>query len=122
MGFLALFLFTAVFPVSGTADIDVEAVRLAAFHNGTDINVVDAEIVLTVSRPVVVLLEGDIKTKALFDGFPYEEWVTRSGDGLLIYYDGPLELTGQKTAGDAVDVLIRYGDDSRAVEAAVERP
>ena len=115
---LAIIFFMAS-PVSGDADLDVEGIRLTAFHDGAGIDIVDAEILLTVSRPVVVLLEGDIKTKPLFDGQPYKKWVTPSGDGLVIHYEGLLELTETKSVGDEIEIVIRHGGSETRIVAEV---
>ena len=105
---VAIIFFTTS-PVSGNADLDVEGIRLTAFHDGAGIDIVDAEILLTVSRHVKVLLEGDVKTKTLFGGALYTAGVERSGDGLIIHYKGLLELTETKSVGDEVEILIRHG-------------
>ena len=117
---VAIIFFTTS-PVSGNADLDVEGIRLTAFHDGAGIDIVDAEILLTVSRPVVVLLEGDVKTKTLFGGALYKAGVERSGDGLIIHYKGLLELTETKSVGDEVNILIRHGGNQMEVVAVVER-
>ena len=122
------FLFALVLPfwvvfwpeAPGKVVIDVDSVRLEAFRDGSGINVVDAEIIIVASQHVPVSLAGDIKTKYLSNGLQYGNWETRSGDGVIIHYEGLLELVNPKSVGDEVNILIRYDESQMEVVAEVE--
>ena len=107
---------------SGKPELDIDSVRIAAFRDGSGINIVDAEIIIAVTQLVPVSLEGDVKTKPLANGFTYGDWATRSGDGIIIRYNGLLQLIEPAAVGDTVNIIVRYGDDSRAMAVVVEGP
>ena len=104
-------------PASGPVDLDVEMVRLVALYDGPDINIVDAEIILTASRNTAVSFEGDVRKEAV-----HRNSVKFLEDGVIIHHQGLLWLTEPKAVGDTVDIIMLYGDDGRAVKAVLERP
>ena len=121
------FLFALVLPfwvvfwpeAPGKVVIDVDSVWLEAFRDGSGINVVDAEIIIVASQHVPISLAGDIKTKRLSNGFQYGNWETRSGDGVIIHYEGLLELTESKSVGDEIEIVIRHGASETRIVAEV---
>ena len=108
----------------GKLELYIDTVRLTAFRDGSGISVVDAEIVIAASKHVPISLAGDVKTKHLSNGWLYGNWETRSGDGVIIHYNGLLQLIEPKAAGDTVNILVLYGNgnDSETARAVVEEP
>ena len=104
-----------VSPASELIDFDVEMVRLVALYDGPDINIVDAEIILTASRNTAVSFEGDVRKEAVS-----RNSVKFLDDGVIIRYQGLLWLTEPRAVGDEVNILIRHGASQTEVVAEIE--
>ena len=113
---------------SGANDIHIAGLRLVAPVPGGAVSSVYAEATISVLYAEEVGLGGDVSDTVLFDGRSVPQdgsgagglAVSASGSGVIIHYSGMLNLTEPKSPGDAVSVIVRYGDQSRSVSAEVE--
>ena len=106
--------------------VDVNDITIRALLDGTDVNTIHLDMIITVSQHMRVSIGGDVDDTDLFDGnTPYdddetpESEVVGQGNGVRITYSGFIGLTDPKAVGDNITILIDYGENTRTVDAEV---
>ena len=106
--------------VADGGTVDIFTLRLVVFvPYGDKTDAAYAEMVMYLPHERDVTVSGDINEMTLFD-YAHADTARRSGDGIIIHYEGAVELDTPKAVGDSVDIIIRYGNSSRVASTVIE--
>ncbi len=104
----------------GVFSIEVKSVELTMVGDGRTSDAVHCNMVFTADKTARLLLTGDVREMKLPWSGSGIERTTLSDGARVISYDGLLLLNEPASAGDEIEVVIRYGGSETAVTATLE--